>query len=122
MHYELINLYANPKAPEKPEHKNDPTKYYYPLPQIIRRRKPNLRRFTTILLQHYHLQIMETMDKLKKMNPKFRTDTTFMDNRPFYFLCKKLENKKLVIDKGKNDLVKAITDKLKHHDIKTHDK
>jgi len=30
MHYKLINLYANPE----PEHKNDPTKYYCPIPQM----------------------------------------------------------------------------------------
>ena len=67
MHYDLINLYANPKEPETPEHKLDPIKYYLPLPQI-RKRKPNLKRFTTILLRHYHGQIMETLDKLKGSN------------------------------------------------------
>ena len=116
MHYKLINLYANPE----PVHKNDPTKYYFPIPKMKnKKRKPNLKRFTTILLRHYHLQIMDTMDKLKEMNPDFKTDAAFKDNRPFYFLCKKLKNKTLVQDRGKDDLVKAITEKLKLHDIST---
>ena len=111
-HLPLLRKFIKPPKPEKA------TDYYYYPHSDIKKRYTDGKRFTTVFSRYYYANIMEIL-KCETLNPDYTTNNSFVHNRPFYFLCDMLKNKKLLQGKGTHPLVRAIQSKLNYHEIKT---
>ena len=115
-HYQQLKRFIDPKDDDKDEKNKKPL--YVPCEEI-KKRVLSQKRLFTIFTKHHYTNIMEVLKKCGTMNPDYTTETAFIHNRPFYFLCEKMKKKQLCREKGTDPLVRLINRRINTHGIKT---